>query len=102
MNSNESNSAPVTDTATNTSSQQPESLLELLKAEAPLLSLPPGQSVLSPTKPLVEMTDEEMAAWHSKLRDHSNHMTMMSHQMEVGVTKKEKKAPKQKSMEDFV
>ena len=47
--------------------------------EAPLLSLPPGASLLAPDKPLVEMSDAELQAWHGKLRDHKNFQTMQAH-----------------------
>lgn len=71
--------------------------------EAPLLSLPPGVSVLAPPKALIEMTDAELQAWHSRLRDHSNHQTMMAHQNAIAVKPKSaggKQPPT--PMEDFL
>jgi len=68
--------------------------MDTLFNEAPLDALPPGASILSPSKPIIEMTDEELVAWHSRLRNHSNHMTMLAHQNEVGVSKAPKRAKK--------
>jgi len=81
-----------------------ESLRDLLKAEAPLLSLPSGASLLAPEKPLVEMTPEELSNWHARLRDNRNHMTMMAHIAAVGVStvKKETKAAKKVDISEFV
>ncbi len=69
--------------------------------EAPLLSLPPGQSILAPGKPLVEMSDAELSAWHAKLRDHKNFMTMQAHLASVGVEAKPKKAASVKPKQDI-
>lgn len=70
--------------------------------EAPLLSLQPGQSAIAPHKPLVEMTDEELQMWHSRLRDYKNHMTFSAAVFPIEA-KKETAAKKQpKDMSEFV
>ena len=71
--------------------------------ESPLLSLPPGASLLAPSKPLKDMTDDELKAWHSRLRDHKNFQTMQAHLALVGAPTKERKASKPKQdISEFV
>lgn len=49
-------------------------------SEEPILHLPPGTNLLSPEKPLIEMTDEELAAWDAKQRQHLTcPQTLISH-----------------------
>jgi hypothetical protein len=75
---------------------------DITNNEAPLLSLPPGVSILSPSKPLIEMTDAELQAWHTRLRDHSNHQTMVAHQNALAVkTKPAGGSGPKVTMEDF-
>lgn len=64
MNSNEMESQNTTQTPTSTPLQTAQSF-----SEAPLLSLPPGQSMLAPPKPLVEMTEAELSEWDAKQRE---------------------------------
>lgn len=78
-----------------------EQLQQLIYNEAPLLSLPPGASLLAPEKPLVDMTDEEIQKWHAKLREHRNYQTMQSHISSVSVTTKKSSKPKQ-DISEFV
>jgi hypothetical protein len=72
--------------------------------EEPLLSLAPGLSVLAPPKPLLEMTDAEITAWHTKLRDHKNPQTMMAHlnALSVKSSSKVKKTTQKPNMNEFV
>jgi DNA-directed RNA polymerase len=75
---------------------------DITNNEAPLLSLPPGVSILSPSKPRIEMTDAELQAWHTRLRDHANHQTMMAHQNALTVkTKPAGGRGPEVTMEDF-
>ena len=69
--------------------------------ETPLLSLPPGQSILAPPKPLVEMTLDEIKSWHAKLRDHKNFMTMQAHLADVGVAATPKASKSTKPKQDI-
>lgn len=46
--------------------------------EAPLHDLPIPPDPVSPPKPIVEMNDEELEAWHSKLRDFQTHQTLVA------------------------
>ena len=70
MNSNEQASSPTIPTLTSTPSEKVESS----SLEAPLLTLNPQM------KPILEMSDLELAEWHSKLRDiQSNPQTLMAH-----------------------
>lgn len=84
MNSETPKSNQATGQLTNTPSANVESSSPITYNEAPLLSLPPGQSVLAPSKPLREMSDAELSAWHQKLRDHKNFQTMQAHLALVG------------------
>src|SRR4051812_38597303 len=111
MNSNEPQN-PVIDTASKPplqiaalpleQSQQNQQLQQLLQNEAPLLSLPPGVSLLSPSKPLVEMTQDELSAWHSKLRDHRNYQTMQSHIASVAITTTKKTSKPKQDISEFI
>lgn len=78
MNSNNPASNPETSPLTSPQSVTAP-LASMAVNEAPLLSLPPGASLLAPDKPLVEMSDAELQAWHGKLRDHKNFQTMQAH-----------------------
>ena len=97
MNSENQTSNPATGQPTNAPLPTAPSPLA---DEAPLQSLPPGQSVLAPSKPLKEMTDTELEAWHNRLRDHKNHQTMQAHLAAVSTQKLAKKKPVV-NVEDF-
>ena len=84
MNSNEPTSN--VETSPLTKSQSATAPLTLAENEAPLLGLAPGLSLLAPSKPLKEMTDEELRTWHSKLRDHKNYQTLQAHLALVGTS----------------
>jgi hypothetical protein len=38
--------------------------------ESPVVALSPGCNLLSPNKPICDMTDEELAAWDALQREH--------------------------------
>ena len=48
-------------------------------AQAPLQNLPPGQGLLQPTKPLIEMTDQELKEWHARLDLHRQPQVLAAH-----------------------
>lgn len=76
MNSPETESQATTQMPTNSQSPDAPSSSE----DAPLLSLPPGVSLLAPKKPLIEMTDEELAAWDVRQREHlTSPQTLAAH-----------------------
>ena len=105
MNSNNQSSNPETSPITSTPSAPALSPSEEIQFnEAPLLSLPPGQSILAPSKPLVEMSDEELRNWHAMLREHKNFMTMQAHLVSVGtsVTKPSKQSKPKQDISEFV
>lgn len=58
---------------------------------------------MAPPKPLVEMNDAELRAWHSRHRDHANPQTMVAHVNAVGVKPVgAKKTAKKQDVSDFV
>lgn len=77
MNSSDKTSAQVTtptDSSKPSSDAQSDSVETTEVMEAPLLTLNPTQ------KPLIEMTDEELAQWHSNLTRHlQNPQTLAAH-----------------------
>jgi hypothetical protein len=104
-NSNEQTSPQVSGlliTSPLTSAPSPSAVETIIQNEAPLLALKPGVSLLSPSKPLIEMTDAELQAWHGRLREHRNHMTMMAHLTEVSTVKPKKETKPKKDMSEFV
>lgn len=101
MNSNPANTSdPENSPSINTPSEN-SALSSVEQNESPLLSLPPGASLLAPSKPLVEMSDEELKAWHSRLRDHKNYQTMQAHLAAVGTTLVAKSAKASKPKVDI-
>ncbi len=107
MNTNEPNQPSAISPPSSQPSADAVSILtelqQLIQNEAPTLSLPPGVSVLAPEKPLVEMSQAEIQAWHSKLRDHSNFQTMQAHIAATSPVAKEKATGKKKAdISEFV
>ena len=77
-------------------------LQQLIYNEAPLLSLPPGASLLAPKKALVDMTDLEIQEWHAKLREHRNYQTMQSHISATSVTTTKKATKTKQDISEFI
>lgn len=94
---------PITEplqTAPSGSAEQ--QLQQLIYNEAPLLSLPPGASLLAPEKTLVDMTDVEIQQWHAKLREHRNYQTMQSHIAATSVTVTKKISKTKQDISEFI
>lgn len=118
MNSNETTSTPIIPTDTPLPSQgqvssseasqqlQPQDPQPLTTEalESPLLSLPPGASVLAPAKPLAEMTDEELEQWHSRMRDYQQHQALVAHLRSSGggQPKSGKKQEEQRDISEYL